>query len=41
MEGVPYVKPWKDVMIKRGLATVMYLVIAPVAAGIVVLVGKM
>ncbi len=41
MEGVPYVKPWKDVIVKRGLATVMYLVIAPVAAGIVVLIGKM
>ena len=40
MEGVPYVKPWKDVIVKRGLATVMYLVIAPVAAGIVVLIGK-
>ena len=40
MEGVPYVKPWKTVLAKRGLATVMYLVIALVIAGIVVLIGK-
>lgn len=40
MEGVPYVKPWKVVLVKRGLATVMYLVIALVVAGIVVLIGK-
>ncbi|WP_294825965.1 hypothetical protein, partial [uncultured Gemmiger sp.] len=25
MEGVPYIKPWKTVLIKRGLATVLYL----------------
>ena len=40
MEGVPYVKPWKVVLVKRGLATVMYLAIALVVAGIVVLIGK-
>ncbi len=40
MEGIPYVKPWKNILIKRSLATVMYLVIALVAAGIVVLIGK-
>ena len=40
MEGIPYVKSWKTVMIKRGAATVLYLLIALVIAGIVVLVGK-
>ena len=40
MEGVPYVKPWKLVLAKRSLATVMYLIIALVIAGIVVLIGK-
>lgn len=41
MEGIPYVKPWKTVLTKRGLATVMYLVIALVPAGIAVLLGKL
>lgn len=36
MEGIPYVKPWKSVLIKRGLATIMYLVIALAVAGMVV-----
>ena len=40
MEGIPYVKPWKTVLIKRSLATVLYLVIALFVAGIVVLIGK-
>lgn len=40
MEGIPYVKPWKTVLTKRGLATVLYLVIALAVAGLVVLVGK-
>lgn len=40
MDGVPYIKPWKSVLIKRGAATIMYLVIALVVAGIVVLIGK-
>jgi len=40
MEGVPYVKPWKTVLIKRGAATVLYLLIAAAAAGLVVLFGK-
>ena len=35
-----YVKPWKFVLQKRGLGTVLYLVIALVVAGIVVLIGK-
>ena len=40
MEGVPYVKPWKTIIVKRGLATALYLVIALAVAGIVVLIGK-
>lgn len=40
MEGVPYVKSWKTVLTKRGAATVLYLVIAAIVAGVVVLVGK-
>ena len=39
MEGVPYIKSWKTVLIKRGAATVLYLVVALVVAGLVVLVG--
>ena len=39
-EGIPYIKPWKTVLTKRGLATILYLIIALVTAGIVVLVGK-
>ena len=39
MEGVPYVKTWKLVLTKR--ATVLYLIIALAAAGIVVLLGKL
>ncbi len=37
MEGVPYVKPWKDVLIKRSLATILYLILA--LAGVAVLIG--
>ena len=40
MEGIPYIKSWKTVLTKRGLATILYLIIALVTAGIVVLVGK-
>ena len=40
MEGIPYVKPWKNILIKRSLATVMYLVLALAVAGIAVRVGK-
>ena len=40
MEGVPYIKPWKTVLIKRGAATVLYLLVALVLAGLVMLVGK-
>ena len=41
MEGVPYIKPWKLVLTKRSLATVLYLVIALAVAGVVVLVGRL
>ena len=40
VEGIPYVKPWKTVLVKRGAATVLYLVVAFVVAGIVELLGK-
>lgn len=40
MEGIPYVKPWKTVLVKRTLGTIMYLIIALVIAGIVVLIGR-
>ena len=40
MEDMAYVKPWKFVLQKRGLGTVLYLVVALVVAGIVVLIGK-
>ena len=39
MEGVPYVKPWKTILVKRIAATVMYLIISLAVAGIVVLPG--
>ena len=40
MEEVLYIKSWKTVLVKRGLATILYLAIALVVAGIVVLIGK-
>ena len=39
MEGIAYVKPWKTVLVKRGAATVLYLIVALALAGIVVLVA--
>lgn len=39
MEGVPYVKPWRDVLIKRSLATILYLILALALAGVAVLIG--
>lgn len=39
MEGVPYVKPWRDVLIKRSLATILYLILAFALAGVAVLIG--
>ena len=40
MEGVPYVKSWKQILIKRSLATVLYLVFALAIAGIVMLISN-
>lgn len=40
MEDVPYIKPWKLVITRRSLAMVLYLIIALVVAGIVVLIGR-
>lgn len=40
MEGVNYTDPWKKILIKRGLATIMYLVLAFAVAGLIVLIGK-
>ena len=39
MEGVSYLKPWKEMLIKRGVGTLLYFIIALVPAGIVVLLG--
>ena len=39
MEGVPYIKPWKDVLIKRSLATILYPILALALAGVAVLIG--
>lgn len=40
MEGVPYVKSWKTIFTRRGLGTVLYLIIALAVAGLIVLIGK-
>ena len=40
MEGVPYVKPWKTVLIKRTAATALYLILALGIAGIAVLIAR-
>ena len=39
MEGVSYLKLWKEMFIKRGIGTLLYFIIALVPAGIVVLLG--
>lgn len=39
MEGVPYIKPWKDVLIKRSLATILYPILALALACVAVLIG--
>lgn len=40
MEGVPYVKPWREVLVRRGLGMAIYLLLAPPIAGIALLIGK-
>ena len=41
MEGVPYVKLWKTVLIKRGLGTVLYLLLSPAFAAIALQLAKL
>lgn len=41
MEGVPYVKSWKTIFTRRGLGTLLYLIIALAVAGIIMLVGNL
>ena len=41
MEGVPYVKSWKTVLVKRSLGTVVYLILSLPVAGLAVLLGKL
>ena len=40
MEGIPYIKPLKSVLIKRTAGTVLYFIIALPAAGAAVLAGS-
>ena len=40
MEGVSYVKPWKTVLTKRALATLLYLILALAVAGLALALGK-
>lgn len=40
MKGVPYMKSWKDIFWKRGIATILYGIIALGIAEIVVLLGN-
>ena len=38
MEGIPYAQTWRQILKKRGLLTVIFLVLAAVPAGIIVLI---
>lgn len=40
MEGVPYVKPWREVLVRRGMGTAIYLLLALPIAGIALLIGR-
>ena len=40
MEGVPYVKPWREVLVRRGMGTAIYLILALPIAGIALLIGR-
>lgn len=40
MEDVSYVKPWKTVLTKRTLATLLYLILALAVAGLALALGK-
>ena len=41
MGGIPYVKPWKTVLTRRALGTVVYLILAPAVAGLALLLGRL
>ena len=41
MEGVPYVKPWRTVIAKRCLATILYAILALATAGISVWICRL
>lgn len=38
LKGIPYVKTWKQVLIKRGIGSLLYVVVAAITVGIIVLV---
>lgn len=40
MEGVPYVKTWREVLVRRGMGTAIYLLLALPIAGIALLIGR-
>ena len=40
VEGVPYVRPWREVLVRRGLGTAIYLLLALPIAGIALLIGR-
>ena len=40
MEGVPYVRPWREVLVRRGMGTAIYLLLALLIAGIALLIGR-
>lgn len=40
MEGVLYVRPWREVLVRRGLGTAIYLLLALPIAGIALLIGR-
>lgn len=40
MEGVPYVRPWREVLVRRGLGMAIYLTLALPIAGIALLIGR-
>ncbi len=40
MEGVPYVKLWREVLVRRGMGTAIYLLLALPIAGIALLIGR-
>lgn len=40
MESVPYVKPWREVLVRRGMGTAIYLILALPIAGIALLIGR-